>query len=223
MKKLLHSLIFIVFAVVLVACESTKDEPSEAVAQPSGIAAGDIKQDVHYQVLADNEKLPNTIVEVFSVFCSYCYMFEIGVIPALLETLPADTKLVQLHVKELGREYGLVAHTVLAVAKSQSEAQYEAVKKAYFDFNYVQQLKFESTEQALELGLTAAKLSKEQYDELATSPEVAAIIEHWLTGLDAAKEHGTPTLIIQNKYVVLMDNVKTQEDFNSVVGELLKK
>ena len=180
-----------------------------------------LEEGVHYVTLEWPEE-KGKVVEAFSVFCSFCFKYELSVIPSLKASLPKGTVFEEIHLKEMGK-YGVAANNVLAVALSQSYEQFYNAKMAYFNAVYIDRVNLTSDEQVRDIGLKAAQISASRYDELLKSPEVAAIQAGWDRAIDVAILQGTPSIIVNNKYMVLISSVKSQEEFNTIVNELLKK
>ncbi|MDR2870276.1 MAG: DsbA family protein [Deferribacteraceae bacterium] len=215
MNKLI-ALIFVIALFATLACSEKKGEDNAVSADAQ------LKEGVHYVAL-DRAEEKGKITEVFSVFCSVCYLYESGVIPKLKASLPADVVFEEAHVMVLGGSYGPIAHDVLAVALSQSPEQYQAAKQVYFDRNYgTEKAKIKDDEEAAMIGLEAAGISQEQYAELQGTPEVQAILDTWADALDPAIK-GTPTLIVNNRYMILTEKIENQAELNRIVNELLKK
>lgn len=185
------------------------------------VHAKEFKEGTHYAIL-DRNKITGLVSEVFSVYCSYCLSYELQVIPKLKEALPKGVVFEEMHVKEKGR-YGPVVSKVLAALLSISTDSYQKAKMAYYRLHFIDGKTLTTEEEYVDYGLKAADVSKNEYDKALASPEVQAILNEWDGAFDVALYRGTPSILVNNKYIVLMGDIKNQKELDTLVLYLLEK
>ena len=179
-------------------------------------AAPEFKEGVEYKVVQDTASNKPVVTEFFSYVCPHCYSFQ----PLMnkLEQRVPDLVLKKVPVSFLGREMGPVlqraygAAVLLKVDDQLTPVMFDRIHrqkkmpkdladvKAIFIANGVAEKDFDGVINSFALNGMIA-----QYDKLTERFEI----------------HGTPTIIVKDKYELNMSEIGSEERFYQVVEFLL--
>lgn len=188
-----------------------------------GVSAGDYTAGKHYIELGDSGfKAPNSVVKVYSTNCPFCYKYEKAVMPSFIKNLPEGVEYDSFHITTkppLGKEKA----SVIAVAKTTSEAAYKKVKMAYYANFHDEHKKFADGEEAISFGLKAAGISRADYDSKINTKELKDILAKWDQGLPVAKVKGIPAIVVNGQYLIVTGAVTSMKMLDDLTAELLAK
>ncbi|GAB7140714.1 thiol:disulfide interchange protein DsbA/DsbL [Deferribacterales bacterium RsTz2092] len=187
-------------------------------------SAADFAEGVHYSVLKtplkyDDGRKQQIFTEVYSVYCGFCFQYERSVIPKLKQSLPKNVIFEERHIRQLG-QFGEEANDILSVLWD--VPSYQRVKSAYFSAIFVDKKRF-SRDEFINFGLKTASLTHKQFNERLDNPRTRATRARWDEAYPIAKEYGTPVFVVNGRYVVLTDSIKSQQEYNELIKYLLKK
>ncbi len=188
--------------------------------------AADFVAGTHYQEVAVDKSDAKVVTEFFSFYCPHCYNFE-PVAKALKAQLPADATFKRNHVNFLGG-VSKEAQTRLSLAflVADSLGKGEAVAASIFAAIHQDRQRLDT--EAAVLGL----LANQGIDEKTYKGNVASMmVTSAAADYEANQEKyskigaltGVPTFIVNDKYVVNIRAVRSQQEFNDLVAYLLEK
>lgn len=181
------------------------------------LASDTFKQDEHYQLLDTPVSQSAQVVEYFSYYCPFCYNFE-PIVAELKKALPQGTTLQKVPVAFLG---GNMAATV---QRAHATAGILAVEDAFAAalFNQIHQLR-KPPQNRTEIKSLFAGIGVEpqQLDAHFDSMPVNSIIADYDAAVSAADIRSVPSFVVNNKYLVKISAVSSQEQFNALVNYLL--
>ena len=180
-------------------------------------ADNSFKAGEHYQQLNTPLSTTPKVVEYFSYYCPFCYNFE-PIVAELKQALPADTPLHKVPVAFLG---GNMATTVQRAHAAAGVLQVEdAFTAALFNQIHQQrkppQNRSDITKLFASIGVEQAQLDA-QFDSMV----VNSMITQYDAEVSAAGIRSVPSFVINNKYLVKISAVSSQEQFNALVNYLL--
>ncbi|RBW65720.1 thiol:disulfide interchange protein DsbA/DsbL [Vibrionales bacterium C3R12] len=181
------------------------------------IQAAQFSEGTHYQVL-DVEKATNPkVTEFFSFYCPHCYKFE-GVIEQLKSSMPTEAKFEKVHVAFMGSK--------MAVPMAKSYATMIALgvedKMVAAMFKQIHGLRqAPKDEVALRQIFIDYGIDAEKYDAAYNSFAVNSMQKRFDKQFEASTLTGVPGVLVNNKYIVKPDNIKSFEEYNQLVNYLL--
>ena len=93
--------------------------------------------------------------------------------------------------------------------------------EAYFDANFKNKQRFKNVESFIAYGLNAAGIAQNDFDSTLKDKAVQEILKQWNEAAQHARIQGVPSFIVNGKYLILAQNLKSQEDFIFKVDYLL--
>jgi protein dithiol oxidoreductase (disulfide-forming) len=171
----------------------------------------------HYQTLPTPQSAQPEVVEYFSYFCPFCYNFE-PVVASLKSALPKGMALTKVPVPYIGGAMGPVLQRAHALAEIlQVEEQIGTAL-----FNQIHQVrKPPENRSSVKTLFTAAGIDGEQFDANFDSMTINMRISDYNSAINAANIQSVPSFVINNKYLVNLKTISSQEQFNELVNHLL--
>ena len=187
------------------------------LASQLSVASDNFTQDEHYQLLDTPLSQSAQVVEYFSYYCPFCYNFE-PIVAELKKNLPTGTPLHKVPVAFLG---GNMAATVQRAHATAGLLNIEdAFTAALFNQIHQQrkppQNRSDITKLFASIGVEQAQLDA-QFDSMV----VNSMITQYDAEVSAAGIRSVPSFVINNKYLVKISAVSSQEQFNALVNYLL--
>lgn len=187
------------------------------LASQLSFASDSFIQDEHYQLLDTPVSQSAQVVEYFSYYCPFCYNFE-PIVAELKKALPAGTPLHKVPVAFLG---GNMAATV---QRAHATAELLKVEDAFAAalFNQIHQQRKPPQNRSdiaklfVGLGIAAAQLDA-HFDSLP----VNSMVTEYDDAVAAANIRSVPSFVVNNKYLVKISAVSSQQQFNALVNYLL--
>ena len=187
------------------------------LASQLSFASDSFIQDEHYQLLDTPVSQSAQVVEYFSYYCPFCYNFE-PIVAELKKALPAGTPLHKVPVAFLG---GNMAATV---QRAHATAELLKVEDAFAAalFNQIHQQRKPPQNRSdiaklfAGLGIAAAQLDA-HFDSLP----VNSMVTEYDDAVAAANIRSVPSFVVNNKYLVKISAVSSQQQFNALVNYLL--
>lgn len=206
MKTLLLALSLIILPTALQAAPVKKEEQKKTFAE-------------NYEILEGKTRSKTPLVtEMYSIYCGGCYMWEQKTLPELKEKLAQkNIPLQQGHVNFMGK-YGEQATIALAIA--QHTGHYDALKKAMFE-RIQKQRKDWSSDADFFATLKSAGSSEQEYHQNKSSMFVLKTLSDWRELQESIK--AVPSFIVNNKYLIKSQGIKSTDQFVDVIEYLLKQ
>ena len=187
------------------------------LASQLSFASDSFTQDEHYQLLDTPVSQSAQVVEYFSYYCPFCYNFE-PIVAELKKALPTGTPLHKVPVAFLG---GNMAATVQRAHATAGLLNIEDAFTAAL-FNQIHQQRKPPQNRSdiaklfADLGIAAAQLDA-HFDSLP----VNSLVTEYDDAVAAANIRSVPSFVVNNKYLVKISAVSSQEQFNALVNYLL--
>jgi protein dithiol oxidoreductase (disulfide-forming) len=171
----------------------------------------------HYQLLPTKQSAEPEVVEYFSYFCPFCYNFE-PVVANLKTALPDGITLTKVPVPFIGGAMGPVLQRAHALAVLlQVEEQVGAAL-----FNQIHQVrKAPENRSAVKLLFVAAGIDKQQFDANVDSMPVNMLLSDYDNAIKETGISSVPSFVVNNKYLVNLKAISSQEQFDALVNYLL--
>lgn len=175
-----------------------------------------------------------TLIKVYSYDCFFCYRYDQRVMPALIEKLSGEMKLVDYHLHTKGK-YGREASDILAVlwvadieAKRDpwnKDSLYHKAKFALFTAYHDRKERWAAGAEAFMMtALEAAGMSRTEFEKRLKTDEVQALVKAWSeTTYDIARVQGIPAFVVNGKYLVKTASVRSVEGLIAAIRELAAK
>ena len=187
------------------------------LASQLSFASDSFMQDEHYQLLDTPVSQSAQVVEYFSYYCPFCYNFE-PIVAELKKNLPTGTPLHKVPVAFLG---GNMAATV---QRAHATAGLLNIEDAFIAalFNQIHQQRkppqnrSDITKLFASIGVEQAQLDA-QFDSMV----VNSMITQYDSDISAAGIRSVPSFIVNDKYLVKISAVSSQQQFNALVNYLL--
>lgn len=176
-----------------------------------------------------------SVVKVFSYRCSHCYDHEKAhIIEYIAKKLP-NLKYDEFSVASMG-DYGKQAAEVFAVLKYldakdgknvlDKKSKFRKATTKYFNDYFKKNKRWgkgEKPELFIKIGLKAAGVSLDEFNNLVKTPEVQQLINDWKVADEISKIQGTPGYVVNGKYLVMMAKVQSPDHLVDIIKELSEK
>lgn len=175
-----------------------------------------------------------TLIKVFSYDCPFCYKYDKAVTPGVVAKLPNGVSFKPFHLKTKGK-YGIQASELFAtlIIKDKDngiqslfdeKSQFKKAKMAYYKAYHDKKERWDSgAESFFETGLAASGISKADFEKAKEDPRVKAMISEWEQSYDVAKIQGVPAFVVNGKYLIYTQSIKSPQGMLDLVNELLAK
>ncbi|WP_034290471.1 DsbA family protein [Helicobacter sp. MIT 11-5569] len=194
------------------------------------LQAESLKEGHDYIILNNPLNVPkNSIIEIFNVGCPHCASMN-KVLPNLFNVLPEQVEFLPYHIIT-GAPFSAQASEVLAVSlildKEQnlspkdSKSHFKRVLEAYFDANFKERKHFTNKDSFVSYGLNAANITQENFKNTLENPQTKELLQVWADASVHTRIQGVPSFIINGKYLILAQGLKSEEDFIYKVDYLL--
>lgn len=195
--------LLIAFTLLLVACFANAEDK--------------FNEGEHYQVLNIQQSTNTKVVEFFSYYCPFCYNFE-PIMAELKQALPAGITLQKIPVSFHG---GPIAP---AVQRAHAMAVTLNVEEQFTSLLFTQihqQRQAPADRAALQALFSKVGITARQFDANFDSMPVSTLVEDFEQAIAQAGVRSVPTVVINDKYMVNINAVSSQQQFNALVNDLL--
>ncbi|EKO3590310.1 thiol:disulfide interchange protein DsbA/DsbL [Vibrio metschnikovii] len=179
--------------------------------------AAQFKEGVHYKVLDLPKASQPSVSEYFSFYCPHCYSFE-PIIKQLKEQLPAEVRLQKNHVSFMGGNMG----------KSMSKAYATMLALNVEDqmlpvmFNRIHnQRKAPKNDQELRQIFTDEGIDGAKFDAAFNGFAVDSMVRRFDKQFQDSGLTGVPAVVVNNRYLVQAQGIKTVDEYFELVNYLL--
>ncbi|MBO1520577.1 thiol:disulfide interchange protein DsbA/DsbL [Oceanisphaera pacifica] len=183
---------------------------------PLTSTAADFKEGVEYNVVQDTADSKPTVTEFFSYVCPHCYSFQ----PLMnkLEQRNPELELNKVPVAFLGRELGPIlqrAHGAAVLLKVDKE-----LTPVIFD-RIQRQKKMPKNIADIKAVFLDNGVVEKDFDGVINSFALNGMIAQYDKKTERFDVHGTPTIIVKDKYELDMGQIGSEERFYQTVEYLL--
>lgn len=193
---------------------------------PFAAMAADFKAGDDYTVLDIEKSKTPQVTEFFSFYCPHCFKFE-PVAKALEKSLPAGAEFIKNHVNFLGGVSPQIQSNLsyaYIIAKQNNKG--EQVADQIFHSIHVQRAPLDNIKDVKAL-LDANGIDNATFDrEIASMPVISAEKamqdkQNKYSKMGALT--GVPTFIVNDKYKININTIKSQKQLDELVAFLLKQ
>ncbi|PKF60759.1 thiol:disulfide interchange protein [Psychromonas sp. psych-6C06] len=186
---------------------------------PLSIQAADFEEGKHYTVVKETATAKPEVLEFFSFYCPHCFKFE--PLMAQIEAKVGDNvEVSKNHVNFLGKEMGAQLTTAYAAADLLDVK--EKVASLIFDRLHTQKKAINGEKDILAIFEKAGISNPEAKGAMASFP-AAGIASQMKRNTETFKIRGVPAIIVNGKYQVINNSVKSTDEFVELVDFLTKK
>ncbi|WP_372872695.1 thiol:disulfide interchange protein DsbA/DsbL [Shewanella sp.] len=191
------------------------------LAMPFMSQAADYKEGVHYEIINEGPgSAKPEVTEFFSFYCPHCYNFSKTVVPMIEEKIPEGVTFNQTHVDFIGREMGVEMSRAFAVAHQLNVEK--KIEQALFAAIHDKKQRFVSRDDVRALFIANGVEGKD-FDSAANSFMVNAQMNKMKRDTQNAKLSGVPALVVNGKYRVMNDNIKSYDEMLDIAFYLSTK
>ena len=181
------------------------------------VHAAQFKEGVHYKVLDLPKASQPNVSEYFSFYCPHCYSFE-PIIQQLKEQLPAEVRLQKNHVSFMGGNMGKSMSKAYATMLALNvEEQMLPVM-----FNRIHnQRKAPKNNQELRQIFTDEGIDGAKFDAAFNGFAVDSMVRRFDKQFQDSGLTGVPAVVVNNRYLVQAQGIKTFDEYFELVNYLL--
>ncbi len=197
MKKLFTLLSFLLFSVAAHAAQFTEG--------------------THYTVLDAEKSTTPKVTEFFSFYCPHCYQFE-PIVDNLKNSLPDNAKFEKVHVAFMGGSMAVPMAKSYAtmVLLDAEKTLVPAMFKQIHDLRRAPRDEQELRQIFIDNGIDGAK-----FDATYNSFVVNSMQRSFDKQFAKSTLTGVPGVVVNNKYIVKADKIRSPEEYNQLVNYLL--
>ncbi|WP_192867866.1 thiol:disulfide interchange protein DsbA/DsbL [Thaumasiovibrio subtropicus] len=184
------------------------------------VHAAKFEEGKHYAVLSQLDKSSSPVVtEFFSFYCPHCFRFE-PLMKQVEESLPENAKFQKYHVSFMGGNMGEPMSKAFATAIVLNVK--DTIVPILFDRIHVKDKAPRNEEELRQIfideGVDAAK-----FDGAYNGFAVNSMTRRYNKAFQDSGLRGVPTIVVNNQYQVLTQELQSNQDFIDVVNYLLTK
>ena len=183
---------------------------------PLANAAPEFKEGVEYKVVQDTASSKPVVTEFFSYVCPHCYSFQ-PLMSKLEQRIP-ELELKKVPVSFLGRELGPVLQRAYGAAVLLKAD--DTLNPVIFDRIH-RQKKMPNNLAEIKALFIANGVAEENFDGVINSFALNGMIAQYDKLTERFDVHGTPTIIVKDKYELNMNEIGSEERFYQTVEYLL--
>lgn len=193
---------------------------------PFAAMAADFKAGDNYTVLDIEKSKTPQVTEFFSFYCQHCFKFEV-VAKAMEKSLPAGTEFVKNHVNFLGGLSPQIQSNLsyaYIIAKQHNKG--EQVADQIFQSIHVQRAPLDNIKDVKAL-LDVNGIDSDTFDkDIASMPVISAekaMQDKQNKYSQIGALTGVPTFIVNDKYKININTIKSQQQLDELVAFLLQQ
>lgn len=179
--------------------------------------AAQFEEGTHYKVLDSEKSASPKVTEFFSFYCPHCYKFE-PVIDNLKASLPEGAKFEKVHVAFMGSEMAVPMAKSYAtmVALDVEKTMVPAMFKQIHELRSAPKNEAELKQIFVDHGIDGKK-----FDSAYNSFVVNSMQRGFDKQFANSTLTGVPGVLVNNKYIVKADQIRSYEEYNQLVNYLL--
>lgn len=182
-------------------------------------AAPLFKENVNYEVVRQATTPQPEVMEYFSWFCPHCYQFE-PLMEELKTKLPENVAFKQTPVAFLGGDMGPELQRAYAVADLLKVL--DKVSPAMFNAIHVER-KAPANRADVRAIFEKAGVDGKDFDGSVDSFAVTGMVAQYDRNTGSFNIRGVPSVIVNGKYLVKTEGIKSKEEYFSLIQFLLEK
>ncbi|KOO16760.1 thiol:disulfide interchange protein [Vibrio xuii] len=181
------------------------------------VHAAQFEEGTHYKVLDVEKSATSKVTEFFSFYCPHCYKFE-PVIDNLKASLPDSATFEKVHVAFMGNNMAVpMAKSYAAmVALDAEKTMVPAMFKQIHELRSAPQ-----NEQALRQVFIDNGIDADKFDSAYNSFVVNSMQRGFDKQFEKSTLTGVPGVLVNDKYIVKPDQIRSYEEYNKLVNYLL--
>lgn len=181
------------------------------------VHAAQFEEGTHYKVLDVEKSATSKVTEFFSFYCPHCYKFE-PVIDNLKASLPDSATFEKVHVAFMGSDMAVPMAKSYAtmVAIDAEKTMVPAMFKQIHELRSAPQ-----NEQALRQVFIDNGVDADQFDSAYNSFVVNSMQRGFDKQFEKSTLTGVPGVLVNDKYIVKPDQIRSFEEYNQLVNYLL--
>ncbi|MFD1009494.1 thiol:disulfide interchange protein DsbA/DsbL [Oceanisphaera ostreae] len=183
---------------------------------PLANAAPEFKEGVEYKVVQDTASNKPVVTEFFSYVCPHCYSFQ--PLMSKLEQRVPELELKKVPVSFLGRELGPVLQRAYGAAVLLKVD--DTLNPVIFDRIH-RQKKMPNNLAEIKAIFIANGVAEKDFDGVINSFALNGMIAQYDKLTERFDVHGTPTIVVKDKYELNMNEIGSEERFYQTVEYLL--
>ena len=182
-------------------------------------AAPLFKEGEHYEVVKATATAKPEVLEFFSYFCPHCYHFE-PIMADLKKSLPQGIELKRNPVAFLGREMGPELQRAFAVATLLDVVD----RFSPVIFKKIQEERQPPQSRAdIKALFESIGVAGNEYDGAVDSFAVSGLVAQFDRNTQEMNIRGVPATVINGRYLLKTESVKSTEEYKALVQYLLNK
>lgn len=182
-------------------------------------AAPQFKEGVNYDVVSQTGSAQPEVLEFFSYLCPHCAKFE-PIAEDLKKSLPEGVPMKKNPVAFLGREMGPEFQRAYAVANLLNVEG--KLTPAIFDKIHNQKQAPQNRGDLKQIFVDNG-VPAEEFDGAVDSFAVSGMVSQFDRNTESYNVRGVPAFLVNGKYMVKIESITSQEQFNQLVQFLLAK
>ncbi|MUK71430.1 thiol:disulfide interchange protein DsbA/DsbL [Aliivibrio fischeri] len=181
------------------------------------VQATQFEEGKYYQVLDVAKSTQPKVTEFFSFYCPHCYKFE-AVIKNLKPALEKSVKFEKVHVAFMGNDMAVPMAKSYAtmVVLGVEDKMVPAMFKQIHELGQRPKNKDELRQVFINNGIDPDK-----YDEAYNGAAVNAMQRKFDIQFEASTLTGVPGVLVNNKYIVKPNAIRSYDEYNQLVNYLL--
>ncbi|MGL5031280.1 MAG: thiol:disulfide interchange protein DsbA/DsbL [Aeromonas sp.] len=181
-------------------------------------AAPEFQEGVNYDVVKQTASAKPEVLEFFSYFCPHCATFE-PIVEQLQAHLPKDVPLKKNPVDFMGGEMGPEMQRAYAVASLLNVER----KITPAIFSKMQQRQYPTSRADVKQIFVANGVPAAEFDGAVDSFAVSGMLAQFDRNVQNYNIRGVPAFLVNGKYMVKIESITSQEQFDKLVQFLLAK
>ena len=179
--------------------------------------AAKFDEGTYYEVLKTEKSATPKVTEFFSFYCPHCYNFE-PVINQVKTSLPKDAQFEKVHVAFMGSDMAI------PMAKSYATMVTLGVEDSMVPamFKQIHQLRSApQNEKALRQIFLDNGVDAKKFDATYNSFVVNSMQKNFDKQFEKSTLAGVPGVLVNDKYIVKSDKIKSMEEYSQLINYLL--
>lgn len=188
--------------------------PTLAETKTANYAEGD-----YYSVIDLPVSTKPTVTEYFSFYCPHCNTFE-PLMESIAQQLPSDARFLKNHVSFMGGNMGR-SMSKAYVAMNLLNAEHVMVPVM---FNRIHNLeKAPKNDAQLRQMFLDEGVSAKEFDAAYNGFTTDSMVNNFDNSFKKSGLSGVPAVIVNNKFLIKTDKIKSEEEYLDLINFLLKK
>ncbi|WP_114784555.1 thiol:disulfide interchange protein DsbA/DsbL [Vibrio tetraodonis] len=179
--------------------------------------AAKFDEGTYYEVLKTEKSATPKVTEFFSFYCPHCYNFE-PVINQVKTSLPKDAQFEKVHVAFMGKDMAI------PMAKSYATMVTLGVEDSMVPamFKQIHQLRSApKNEKALRQIFLDNGVDAKKFDATYNSFVVSSMQKNFDKQFEKSTLTGVPGVLVNDKYIVKSEKIKSMEEYSQLINYLL--